>query len=60
MKKKSTITSTQSYYMFCDGIDCPNDIGFKTKFGKKYYDEGVYNIGFHYFCPKCAKKGKFK
>jgi hypothetical protein len=55
MKK---IEDYQSQYMFCDGINCSNDIGFISKFGKKHFDDGVYNIGYQYFCKKCAKKAK--
>jgi len=57
-KKKIDNFIPASMLIWCDGINCANDIGFTSKFGKKHYDDGVYNIGFQYFCEKCSKKAK--
>jgi hypothetical protein len=49
-KKIKREESVKNRHILCDG--CQVDIGFTSLSGRKFYDDGVYNIGFKYFCSQ--------
>ena len=55
MKEKRKIP--QNNWLFCDNPKCDKDIGYVSRMGRKYYDNGTINSGSKYFCSmKCLKK----
>ena len=47
----------ESNWLFCDNPKCDKDIGYVSRMGRKYYDNGVINTGSLYVCSmECLKQ----